>query len=355
MMPATDNNVTPNDAFLEIYEKTAGLIPHSLSHDGSRLTWIDLGSYHMYEGSYQKASHTAVALLGRGPDTVYQPFFTTELSVIDDLTPAPDDVSPTAFIFGVSRCGSTLLTRALARDRRILAFGEALIPNGLWRLGGPSTLTHATGTIARLRKVITLMGRNRGGGYRHMVLKLSSVELHAASPLRAAFPDAPCLFMYRNPTEVLVSHLNRKPGWHDAMSTDWGSFLCGQETPQTTTEFYAKVLRGYYSVAMSDAAKNWTLLQYPELAPHRLPDILAALGIDADDVDLTAMSRCFRSYSKSPYQNAQFADDQGKKQRDASAAVAELVATHLDPLHQALAQAPQNLAPHSDAGAWKTR
>lgn len=361
-MPATENSITPRDAFLEVYEKTTGLIPHSLSSDGTRLSWIDLGSYHMYEGSYRQASCAAISLLGGGAGArtrlgaraEYHPFYETDLSVIDHLSPAPEDVTPTAFIFGVSRCGSTLLTRALARDRRVQAFGEALIPNGLWRLDGQNNLTHATGTIARLRKVIALMGRNRGGAYRHMIFKLSSVELHAAALLKTAFPDTPCLFMYRDPAEVLVSQLNRPPGWQDAMSTDWGRFLCGQEPPQDTTEFYAQVLRGYYSVALSDGARDWAFLDYSKLAPHNLPDILAAIGLAAGNVDLAAMSRCFQSYSKSPYKNARFADDQATKQRDANAQFAGLIAKHLWPLYEAVAQAPQNLALKGDTAVSDT-
>jgi hypothetical protein len=61
--------------------------------------------------------------------------------------------------------------------------------------------------IALLRDVIYLMSRTQASHETHVFFKIQSIGTHAISLWRQAFPDVPWVFVYRDPVEVLVSHL----------------------------------------------------------------------------------------------------------------------------------------------------
>src|SRR5438552_2215761 len=57
------------------------------------------------------------------------------------------------------------------------------------------------------------LGRKRFGEERHYVVKFSSWNVRRLDLLRAAFPNTPWIFVYRQPVEVIGSILKGSPGW----------------------------------------------------------------------------------------------------------------------------------------------
>ena len=89
-----------------------GLIPIGFDRSLRQLRWLDLSTYHCYQGFFRDALAFYRALSASEP---------AEMCSGLDVLAAPDlipgAIAPTGFIFHAGRCGSTLLARVLARSR----------------------------------------------------------------------------------------------------------------------------------------------------------------------------------------------------------------------------------------------
>ena len=105
---------------------------------------------------------------------------------------------PAGFVFHMSRCGSTLVSRMLAACPEHLVVAEA----------GPldSVLRDETGQPVRLRWMMAALGQQRDARQRRLFVKFDSWSALHLPLVRRAFPDVPWLFLFRDPVEVLVSH-----------------------------------------------------------------------------------------------------------------------------------------------------
>jgi hypothetical protein len=106
----------------------------------------------------------------------------------------------------MSRCGSTLVSRMLAALPENLVISEA----------GPLDVLARAVSIPEperaewLRWMVSALGQKRSGLETRYFIKFDSVTVLALMFIRRVFPSVPWIFLYRNPTEVLVSHL-REP------------------------------------------------------------------------------------------------------------------------------------------------
>ncbi|MES1262700.1 MAG: aspartyl beta-hydroxylase, partial [Acidobacteriota bacterium] len=108
---------------------------------------------------------------------------------------------PDGFIFHLSRCGSTLISRSLAAVESTLAISEA----------APVDEVVRTGRADWLKAMVSALGGVRGAAAERYIVKLDCWHIHSLPLFRAAFPKTPRVFVFREPREVLVSWL-RSPG-----------------------------------------------------------------------------------------------------------------------------------------------
>jgi quercetin dioxygenase-like cupin family protein len=232
----------------------------------------------------------------------HQPPPERQLCFSDWRAPAtlPDALAPTAFIFHVSRCGSTLLTQMLATLPSCVALSEPpVLDDFLRRREG----VDAAADIVRLRALVRALGQRRDPRQRHLVIKLDSWHLRDLALFRAAFPDTPMVFLYREPLQVLASHRRQRgpqmlpglidPAWlgiafgqpgegaETAGETDGGNGDHDRLAPSDLDRYCLHVLRALMETALAAQAggQPLLLLNYTELP--RLPDLplLARLGI----------------------------------------------------------------------------
>ncbi|HEV7659863.1 MAG TPA: hypothetical protein VGO55_08460 [Allosphingosinicella sp.] len=122
----------------------------------------------------------------------------------DFIDRAPGDPrAPDGLIFHMSRCGSTLVGRMLAAMPGTSLVSEAAPLDGIvhlaWRADWPEARR-----IAALRAMVGALGRRHAGRY---IVKLNAWHALALPLFRAAFPDVPWLFLYRDPAEILASQM----------------------------------------------------------------------------------------------------------------------------------------------------
>jgi hypothetical protein len=174
-------------------------------------------------------------------------------------------MTPSGFIFHLSRCGSTLVSRLLASSPRILSLAEPDALNGL--LVSPAE----TGGVAEaFRELVLALGRRRRGSEEAYVVKLSSFMILCLPLIRRAFPDTPWLFLHRDPGEVLVSVLDRPTGYlmikaRPELAARWLPLPPAAIAAMSDEEYVARFLGRMCEAALAAAER-------PDAGPHLLLD-----------------------------------------------------------------------------------
>ena len=190
---------------------------------------------------------------------------TTSLDVLRYIV-IDDSVRPSGFIFHIGRCGSTLLAKALARSRMNIVFGEAAPHNLFWklmpRLGGEA--------IDLYRRLVLAMGRPRLPSYRSHFIKFSSWNILQFATIRAAFPDTPALFLFRQPSAVLASSQREAQPW---LGVDVGLGRIWTDAAAATLDL------GNAALAIRDS--HFRCLDYAAITPGNLRSILRFFQVES--------------------------------------------------------------------------
>lgn len=193
-------------------------------------------------------------------------------------------LTPSAFIFHTSRCGSTLLTQLLATLSRCIVMSEPPIVDAFLRLH--QTDPEAGGGSAGLRQLILALGQQRSPEETHFFIKLDSWHIQFLPILRAAFPDTPCWFLYREPEAILASHQRQRgpqmvPGVISTLATE--TLEAGD-----LDGYCAKILAGFFKAALANV-EHLQLINYRQLPDILWQDLLPRQGLDCTPVQLERM------------------------------------------------------------------
>lgn len=112
---------------------------------------------------------------------------------------AASALMPSAFIFHVSRCGSTLLSQLFACDETAVVLSEVPLLDELLRSDFPDR-------DALFVSALRLLGRRRDARDARLVVKTDCWHLFYAATLRRLFPATPFVLLYRDPEDVIASH-----------------------------------------------------------------------------------------------------------------------------------------------------
>ncbi|WFR78319.1 hypothetical protein P9875_21800 [Janthinobacterium rivuli] len=201
-----------------------------------------------------------------------------------------DGLAPDAFIFHVSRCGSTLLSQLLASLPQCIVMSEPPVIDSLLRLHHDGLA--GSDNIALLRQAILALGHRRSGTETHFIIKFDCWHIHSLDLLRQAFPGTPCLFVYREPLAVLASHQRQRgpqmvPGMlHPAQLP----LPAHQLEPGELDGYTGLVLASLFDAALPHAAAGQLqLIHYKQLPDILFSDVLARFGITATLAQLQAM------------------------------------------------------------------
>jgi quercetin dioxygenase-like cupin family protein len=228
----------------------------------------------------------------------------TPAAALDATGPA---LAPDAFIFHVSRCGSTLLTQLLATLPQCVVMSEPPIIDALLRRHHDQAHA-AADTAALLRQAVGALGQRRFGDESHFFVKLDCWHIHSLALIRLAFPDTPCLFLYREPAAVLASHRRQRgpqmvPGLlHPALLPAAPADLA----PGDLDGYAAHVLEGFFDAALAHATQL-TLLNYAGLPQLVAASLLPRFGIACDTHAAHLLRERAACHAKQPH--APFAGD----------------------------------------------
>ena len=232
----------------------------------------------------------------------------TLLAVILNWTDFLPNVTPSGFIFHVSRCGSTLVSQSFAALAQCRVLSESPL---LTQVLLDSNLSE-TEKAKTLRLCINLQGRLYGSE-RHLIIKWNAWDLQFWPLIQKQYQNVTVLLLVRDPVEILASH-QKSAGFHMVKLHHFDLFpeLVGAaELP--ILEYRSAVLQLLlkYCLVIS-TSRHVLMVDYSELLPAICEKIADWFALDLSAQDKISCRQSQRVYSKNPGQL--FEPDKKEKQ-----------------------------------------
>lgn len=223
----------------------------------------------------------------------------TEFDWLKRLEPG---LKPSAFIFHTSRCGSTLLTQLLSTLPCCIVMSEPPVIDAFLHMH--QTEPEFSGGSASLRQLMLALGQQRNPEETHFFIKLDSWHIQFLPIFRAAFPDTPCWFLYREPEAILASH-QRQRG--PQMVPGMVATLAAETLEAGDLDGYcSKILAGFFEAALANV-EHLQLINYRQLPGILWQDLLPRHGLDCTPEQLERMLQRADFHAKS--QGIRFSGD----------------------------------------------
>lgn len=240
-------------------------------------------------------------------------------------------MAPAAFIFHVSRCGSTLLCNVLRALHDTQVVGEpqpvtallAPLEAGVWPY---APVEWQARRDLLLRRMVERLGQPSLPGASRYVIKFTSYSAMRMGVLRALWPQVPVIFLVRDPVEVLVSNLRRSPGWmHLWQRPRQAASVFGwreSSTDMPREEFLARAYGSLCQTASRHIEAPSLVLDYRELLADGGQRVMAELGLGRPDAaEQTRIDAALGRYSKDVAGQAPHQADGAAKLAQATPAV----------------------------------
>jgi hypothetical protein len=248
---------------------------------------------------------------------------------------ASPGMAPTGFIFHMSRCGSTLVSQMLAALPENVVISEA---GPLDRLARAESIPEAA-RAEWLHWMVSALGQTRSGRETRYFIKFDSPTVLALPSIRRAFPSAPWIFLYRNPEEVLISHLRQPaPAMCPGMITDFPAIdapMC-EAVSMSPEEYAARVIGRICECAALGMDEYGMLVNYTQLPDAVWGNIARRFGVGFSPDEIARMQAGALHDAKRPGQR--FAADGESKRLEVSeaarAAAARWISPHFDELER---------------------
>lgn len=183
----------------------ASCIPYKLNMQ-SQLQWLYVSDKKFTEPFFTET----IAYCKQFPENPFRYRSTSSCEMLAEWSNQIDAVKPTAIIFHVSRCGSTLLSQLLSLDDSHIVLSEVPLFDELLR---SRFKNDAADLSSLLPHAISFYAQKRTGTEKQLFIKTDSWHLFFYEQIRAIYPDVPMILLYRRPDEVISSQEKLK-GMH---------------------------------------------------------------------------------------------------------------------------------------------
>jgi hypothetical protein len=189
------------------------------------------------------------------------------LDVIKDWSGALEPRPPAAFIFHVSRCGSTLLSQLLALSAQHTVLSEVPVFDELLRLPYGRTPVSQEEAGELFRSALQFYSQSDKDDQRVFV-KTDSWHIFFYPLLRSLYPHTPFLLLYRDPAAVLRSQQKKRgmhavPGVIEPQVFGWDAAdVQGLSLDDHLAKVIERYLQAFLDIAEKD--RNVLLVNYSE-------------------------------------------------------------------------------------------
>ncbi len=322
LLPGRFDTLVPDEQAVRHIRSISGLIPAAIEParqpgQASKVYWVDIGTH-----AYQDWQH--LFTIERLAQAGLIPFaFASSLDVlaIDDLI--PDPLIPTGFIFHTSRCGSTLLGKALARapEHCVVNQGGPL-QRGFWASQTnewQKEMPVDDRSMTMFRNLIFALTRPRLGTEKCSFVKFISWNTLYLDFIARAFPEVHNLFLFRDPVEVIASVIKQTTAVLVARDWPQASFLTGKSMIETQkmsdAAYLAHCYNNYFNTIVRNPMAKVKALEYHNLRPDTLGEVLkSGFTFTPDEQVIADMCTQFSFHSKDDSDTSTFQSDGIAKQ-----------------------------------------
>lgn len=229
----------------------------------------------------------------------------TTLDGIIDFSENTPSLAPTAFIFHVSRCGSTLLAQLLSLDEQNIILAEPPIFDEVLREIAFQKPEISDEKIDKsLKAVVKFLGQKRTGEEQNFFIKLDSWHIFYYEKLRKLYPETPFIFSFRRPDEVIRSQV-KELGMHAAPGVIQPAifgFTLEEILKVERPVYVAKVLEKYFEryLKIIENDNNTLFINYAEGILTSLEKIEHFLGLKIEPAIKQKMVERTQFHSKRP-------------------------------------------------------
>jgi gluconate kinase len=243
---------------------------------------------------------------------------------------------PRGLIFHVSRCGSTFVAQQLAAlpQHRVLSEAEPI--DGVLRFAAAGRDITEDERAAWLRWIVAALARP-APGEEALFIKHDSWHTLDMPVIRRAFPDVPCVFVYRDPLEVLVSQMTQRAIYLIPGVAGTELFGIAPQTALTmqAEEFCASVLASIYGAMLEHARDPGVLLvNYRDLPAAMTSAVLPHFGVTLSAEERAVLATAATFCAKQP--QLPFVPDSREKRNAAGTPVRSHCERLLMPLYREL-------------------
>jgi hypothetical protein len=277
-------------------------VPYRLYQEGgiNCCRWLYLGDEKISEPFFEDT----VGKRKRLPENSRLTWSVSSIEVLPDWAQHFETVAPTAFIFHISRCGSTLVSQLLALQPSNIVLSEVPFFDELLRSGNKNNDMPAT--LPLLKAAIDLYGARRDDASTQLFIKADSWHVHFYKQLRELYPQTPFILLYRRPDEVIRSQQKNRgmqaiPG---LIEPEIFGFDKNEILQLSLDEYMAKVIESYLQtfVKILNENKHALAVNYNEGAISIINKIAAFTGINISEKEMEMMKQRSGFHGKYPGQ-----------------------------------------------------
>jgi hypothetical protein len=310
-----------------------GWLPIRLYWHGSEpwVDWCYLGAQTFIDPMFDLTVHYALQL----------PFNTlfrhqTPLETLAEWQVRSPGLKPSGFIYHVSHCGSTLVSRLLAAVPGNLVLSEPRPLDLLARTHQRASEVSIDRRAAWLEWMVSALGQPRTGKERCYFIKLDSRTTFQLPLMRRAFPNVPWILQYRNPVEVLVACLRdpdstTTPG---VVGENYANIPPDEACAMPVEEYAARVIARFFETAAEFYDGSGMLVDYSQLPEAIWGEIARHFGLALSAEDIAEMQEETSFHSKKP--GERFASDTASKRREAGEQIGRLAEEWIMPHYRKL-------------------
>jgi hypothetical protein len=225
----------------------------------------------------------------------------TGIDQLEAVARASEPVPPSGFILHASRCGSTLVSSMLATLDATIVASEPPAVDGVLRADIHGRVDDDT-RRAWLRWTLAALGQPRVGGERRFFVKLDAWSTRDLRLLRELFPAVPCLFVYRDPAEILAAQM-RVRGAHmipGVLPPRLFGLELAEALELTPEEYCARVIAAIFESALEHLDDCCLLVNYAQLPGAVEQQILAHLELEITPAERERMRSASLLDAKNP-------------------------------------------------------
>jgi hypothetical protein len=248
---------------------------------------------------------------------------------------------PSGFVFHASRCGSTLISQSFAASESNIVYSEPPPLDILLRSVQNFPDWPQSVRIQSLQALLSAWGQplaDTGAKPRqHLLVKHDGWSSLNAPLVRAAWPQTPWVFLYRDPVEILVSQMRQRAAFMIPGVIDWTLFdiKTVEDSDFEQVAFCAQRLGVMLEAMVRYFDPATTLLvNYSELPGSIMSRVMPHFGMDVESERIAGLNAVMSRDAKNPRQI--FSHDSAAKQLDADSHTRAMANRWMHPHYQQL-------------------